>query len=258
MAASTRAERRRFEEVRASLDAVSGGGRFDPAAVEDQPEPVRRFFTHAIAPGTELAAAVEIEQRARMRPRPGASHLDLHADEIIAPGVGFAWRATTRVGPVPMVILDRYLGGRGSVRGTVLGFVKVIGADDADTARSSRYRLAGESAWVPSALLPSAGVRWIAEDDATIRAFLPVDGEEIPVTLDVDGTGRVRRLTMDRYGNVGMDSFGLIPYGFEVLAERSFGGFTVMSRMRGGWWFGTDRYDPAGAGEFELVAADYR
>jgi hypothetical protein len=90
-----------------------------------------------------------------------------------------------------------------------------------DTAASSRGRLAGESLWVPSGLLPGPAVTWHAVDDTRAR---------------VDRPQRV-------------------PYGFRVLAERTFGGFTIASQVKGGWWYGTDRYRSDQASMFTVTGA---
>ena len=60
---------------------------------------------------------------------------------------------------------------------------------------------------------------------------------------------------MLRHGNVGVDSWQPIPYGVEVLADATFGGYTIPTRLRGGWWYGTERYDPAGASLLRVLDA---
>ncbi|MEX0822043.1 MAG: hypothetical protein WD021_07845 [Rhodothermales bacterium] len=47
------------------------------------------------------------------------------------------------------------------------------------------------------------------------------------------------------------------PYGFEVEEERTFGGYTIPSRIRGGWWYGTDRFRDEDAAEFNVLHAAY-
>ena len=64
-------------------------------------------------------------------------------------------------------------------------------------------------------------------------------------------------LTMQRYGNVGVPRWQHIPYGFSMEEEATFGGYTIPSKIRGGWWFGTERYDPEAASTFEIVDAVY-
>jgi len=47
---------------------------------------------------------------------------------------------------------------------------------------------------------------------------------------------------VERWGNQTEDGrYAQIPFGVEVLQESAFGGFTVPVRIRGGWWYSTDR-----------------
>ena len=36
---------------------------------------------------------------------------------------------------------------------------------------------------------------------------------------------------------------------------RAFDGYTIPTRVRGGWWYGTERYDPAGASLLRVLDA---
>ena len=43
-----------------------------------------------------------------------------------------------------------------------------------------------------------------------------------------------------------MQGWRALPFGGHLEGERTFGGLTVPTRVRGGWWFGDDRYDDEG------------
>jgi hypothetical protein len=122
---------------------------------------------------------------------------------------------------------------------------------------SARGRLAIESVWLPSALLPGEGVAWegIASDRA--RVTLTLDGEAIPLTLTVGDDGRLRAVTMLRHGDHGVESWRPLPYGVEVDEETTFGGYTIPTRLRGGWRYGSERYDPAGAAILRVLDAEF-
>lgn len=248
---------RRLAAREARLHLPPPRATFDMAMVADLPAPARRYFRHAIAPGTPLARTVEIVQRGSMLPTPGGARVDLAAHEVLTPERGFLWRARLRMGPIPVRVVDFYLDDDGEVNVELFGAVPMQSASGPDVARSARGRTLGEALWVPSALLPRPGVTWDAVDDHHARVTLTLDGEAIPLTLEVDDDGRLRTLTMRRYGNVGVPDWQPIPYGFTVERETAFGGYTIPSRICGGWWFGTARYDPAAASTFEVLDATY-
>ena len=77
-----------------------------------------------------------------------------------------------------------------------------------------------------------------------VSSAKPISGPIACVVVAADGRGAVRSVGALRWGNVGQDAFGYIPFGGHVHAERTFGGLTVPSRLSVGWWFGTPRYEP--------------
>jgi hypothetical protein len=153
---------------------------------------------------------------------------------------------------------DHYAAGKGAVNVWALGVLPVARARGPDVSRSARGRLAIEAIWLPSALLPGHGVSWEGISDDRARVTLTIDGEEIPLTLTVDEAGGLREATMLRHGDLGVDRWQPIPYGVEVEAEATFQGYTIPTRLRGGWWYGTDRYDPAGASVLRVLGASFR
>ena len=137
---------------------------FSPDLVADLPEPVQRYFLHAIAPGTPLARSVRLTISGRMRPRPDAAHLDITAKETLAPPLGLVWEARTAIGPIPLHIVDCHFQGAGRIEGRVAGLLAVMRGDGIHISRSSRHRVAIEATWVPSTLLPQHGTAWTALD----------------------------------------------------------------------------------------------
>lgn len=240
------------------LDAPSAGI-FREELVADLPDPGRRYLLHAIADGTPLPAAVRLATDFRMKLKEGDGQpVDLLGSEILAPPRGLVWTARGRRGALPFVVRDRYAYGQGSVNVYALRFLPIVRARGSDVDRSARGRLAIEAVWLPSALLPGRHVVWEGLSEDRARATLTIDGEAIPLTLVVGQDGALREITMMRHGNVGVASWQPIPYGVESEAEATFGGFTIPIRLRGGWWYGDERYDPASAAEFRVLTASFQ
>ena len=65
--------------------------------------------------------------------------------------------------------------------------------------------------------------------------------------LRVHPSGSVRDVMLQRWGNPAGSPFGLYPFGVTVEQEAVFGGVTIPSVVRAGWFWGTDRQDE---GEF--------
>ena len=85
-------------------------------------------------------------------------------------------------------------------------------ASGPDTSRTARGRLAAESIWLPSSLLPGDHVQWREVDDRNAEVIVNVDGEPIPVRLGVNAEGRLLSVATQRWGDQTEDkAFALIP-----------------------------------------------
>jgi hypothetical protein len=224
---------------------ASPAGRFDPVMVSDLPEPARRYFLHALRPGTQLARSVCLGMAGEMRLGSDQRWLPLRARQVLAPPDGFVWEASAGDGLLRFVGADSYANGRGRMVFRLWDLVPIVRATGPDVSRSARGRLAIESIWQPASLLPQRGVTWTSIDDQTAQATVTIDGESIPLTLSIAPDGRLRSVVMERWGNSTPDGeYALIPFGADVLAESIYDGYTVPSRLRVSWWYGTDRAFP--------------
>lgn len=216
-------------------------GRFDPASLAAEPEPVRRYLTHAIREGAPLSPGVRLTMKGRIK---AGAWLPFKAVEDLD-GRSFNWRARVGFAHLPLLeVEDGFRQGSGATSGRLLGRIPLFDAHDPDTARSSAGRAGVEAFWAPVSLLPSNGATWRAESESTIVATIDVPPERTELRLEIDARGRVRTAIADRWGNAGQDHYGYIPCGGIMEAEHSFGDLTLPSRVTVGWWFGTPRYEP--------------
>jgi hypothetical protein len=230
--------------LRVSLEQLAANvvDRFEPMMVSDLPEPARRYFLHAIQPQTPLAQVVRLAMAGEMRLGPRQPWLRLRAQQTFAPPTGFVWEASVGRGLTRFAGADTYAHGQGRVAFRLWDLVPIVRASGPDVSRAARGRLAIESIWQPVALLPQRGVAWTSIDDRMARAVVPIDGEAMPLTLTVAPDGSLESAVMGRWGNLTPDGgYAAIPFGVDVVAERTFGGYTVPSEVRVGWWYGTDR-----------------
>jgi hypothetical protein len=235
---------RTAERLRARLEQKNGraAGHFAPKMVAHLPEPARRYFLHAIEPGAPLARAARLEMTGQMRLGRDRAWLPLQAQQVLAPPAGFIWEADVGTGVTRFTGSDSYANGRGKMAFWLWDFVPIVRAGGPDVSRSARGRLAIESIWNPASLLPQCGVTWTSLDDRSARATVTVDDEPIPLTLTIEPDGRLRSVAMERWGNLTTDGHHTdIPFGADVFAERTFGGYAVPSRLSVSWWYDTDR-----------------
>jgi hypothetical protein len=227
-----------------NVDASSGrqpAHRFGRAALAGLNEPVRRHLSHAITDGAAIPTAVRLTMAGRINV---GRWLAFSAEQEFV-GHSFAWRARAGWGPFkPLHVVDAFRDARGSMDGRLFGRLRFLHADDENTARAAAARAAAESIWVPGMLLPDRGVAWRTESDDCIVASFAVPPEHPEVVLRIDETGAVRSVSVRRWGNVGQQDYGYMPFGGQIHAERRFGDVVVPSAVTVGWWFGTPRFKP--------------
>jgi hypothetical protein len=189
-------------------------------------EAARRYLAHA---GSHLPHAVALRMCGEIRLGRWRPFV---AEEALGP-CGFVWNAAVGDGLLKIKGFDAYGAGEGVMRWRLLG-VPVMSASGPDVTRSARGRVATEAIWAPAILAAAA---W--EEDV---ARWSIDGEEVALHLRIGDDGSVRELWTPRWGNPGGGAWRVETFGAVVEEERSFRGVTVPSRVRAGWWFGTERF----------------
>jgi len=204
-------------------------------------EPVRRYLTHALG-GRDIGPT---HVRLTMVGRIKVGRWLAFTGEQEFTGHAFTWRA--RCGWrhfKPLWVVDSYSDAGASTEGKLFGRLRFMHAGGADTARAAAGRAAAESIWMPGMLAPERVVSWRAESDEVIVASLDVAPEHPDVRLRIDASGAVSSVSLMRWGNVGQEDFGYIPFGGDIHAERRFGTLLLPSEVTIGWWYGTPRYQP--------------
>jgi len=258
--------RRRFKArtvelwLRADAKAATERRTFRAQMVERVPEPARRYLLHAIAEDGCLASRVELlaegELRLKGELKPFVSR------ELLVARRGFVWKADL-VAPVSAV--DHYLDDQGEVRVLALGCLPLVRASGPDVTRSSRHRFAIEHIWLPTALLPAAGVRWERVDERRAKAKLLIDAESVDLTLTIAESGRLERIQMQRWSDQpspgqgpGRLPFRFLPYAARVEAEGTFGGLTIPTGLSVGFVPETDAEGLEVGFRMTITDAEYR
>jgi hypothetical protein len=218
------------------MTAVAAAETFDPVAIMGLPEPAGRWLGHAIAPGTPLWSSAELTMRGQIKLGRWRSFT---ARQVLTPPDGYLWAATARVAGLPVTGYDRLGSGAGEMRWRLLRLIPVLNASGSDVTRSAYGRLAGEIVLIPTAFRQAS---WSLGEhaDTTVATWRFGDDTETAELL-VEPNGRLAEVRISRWGNPGGAPFGRYPFGVRVEAEARFGGITIPSVFRAGWWWGTDR-----------------
>lgn len=214
-----------------------------PPAPAGPPPPAPRpdYLSHAIAPGSSLAVSVRLKMHGEIRLGKWRA---FHAEEVLHRERGFVWKAG--VGAIRGS--DSLLDGVGKSSWKLLGLLPVMRASGRDIDRSATGRWLAESLLLPTMLLPECGAVWWGS-----RVTLEKFGEALTLQLKFSETGRLLEFRSSRWDNPLGAPFGYHPFGGIVEDERRFGGYTIPSRPRLGWHFGSPLWSE---GEFFRMTVD--
>jgi hypothetical protein len=211
---------------------------FYPAQATDLPPATRRYLANAIASGTRLASAVRLRMRGSIKL---GVWLPFTAEQVIWQDKrngdkGFIWCATVRVLGVPIIGADQLLNNAGKMQWKLGGRLSLVDASGPDLTRSAIGRFQAESIWLPSALCVPE-VEWTERDIWHPCARLTVQEEATDIHLTLGNKGQVRSVSLERWGSNARNVFGYRTFGGTMDKERTFGGYTIPTRIRVGWDF---------------------
>jgi hypothetical protein len=230
-----------------SLDALwdsapSSDLTFRPAQISGIPEAARHYLEHAIAPGIPLASSVRVRMHGEIKLK---RWLPFTAEQVICRGRDMIWRATVGRHMSTIHGFDRFVDGEGAMRWKLFGIFPVMTASGPDISRSAAGRVKAESVWLPSILFGD-DVAWTAHDSSHVDAHFAVWTDTQPLALTIDDKGGLKSIKLRRWGNPEGGEFHDVDFGGVVEEEGTFGGYTIPTRVRIGWHFGTDRFERNG------------
>lgn len=178
--------------------------RFDPAELEGLPVPVQRYFRTVLTAGQPIVTAATIEHTGEFNMGEAQDNWKpfTSRQRIVTARPGFVWNA--RIAFVPGLAVrvhDAYVAGAGRLHAAVAGLFTVADLQGTpDLAEGELMRYFAEAAWVPTALLPSQGVRWEAVDEHSARATLADGAVSVTLTFGFAADGSMDRVRAEARG----------------------------------------------------------
>jgi hypothetical protein len=227
--------------------ATSSDLAFSSDRLSHLPEVARQYLEHAIAPGTKIASAVRLKMHGEIKLK---KWIPFKAEQVICWEHGLIWSATAWMnGFLPIVGSDRIIDGMGAMQWKLLGLFPVMTASGADITRSSVGRLQSESVCLPSVFCGDR-VSWTSTDssplDSNLHSSFVVQGERAELDFTIDPTGRLKTFKLPRWGNPDDTEFRYVDFGGILEEEATFCGYTIPTRLRIGWYFGSERFESEG------------
>jgi hypothetical protein len=184
--------RRQLIALSAQIDRLNRAGACEADAAQSAtqrldaaPAPVARYLRWALRIDGHIQE-VRINQTGTLRTDVRSGRwMPFEAEHVVVPpAVGFVWNARVTVAPLLHVrVRDALVEGRGSGQVSLLSaFTVSADAGTPEMNSGSLHRYLAEAVWYPTALLPSATLRW-TEIDAT-RALATLADHDVSVSLE--------------------------------------------------------------------------
>lgn len=214
-------------------------------------EAAQRYLEHTIAPGTPLASAVRMQMHGEIKLK---GWLPFTAEEVIRWDRGMIWAASVQMNGITINGSDRVVDGEGSMDWKAPGAIPVMTASGSDITRSAIGRVQVEAIWLPS-ILCKPTVAWTETDHSNLHASFTMLGRTAELDLVVEDNGRITSASVQRWGNPDRAAFHDVSFGGMLDDETTYEGYTIPTRIRAGWYFGTDRFEVDG--EFFRATIDH-
>jgi hypothetical protein len=206
-------------------------GRFQPDGLIDLPEPAQRYLLHTIAPGTLLASSVDLRMHGEIKFH---GWRRFAAQQIIHANLDFVSKARIHVLGLNVPFTETVQNGKGARPSR-------RHSGRPHSARSTAGRAMAQSVWMPPSLC-NEFVVWTAISEPRPHVHICAHGEWAELALQIGADGSLCALRLFRWSNAGGGRFRYVPYGGMVEDEDTFGGYTIPTKLRLGYFAGTDRF----------------
>ena len=220
---------------------------FNSDKLSHLPAAAKRYLEHAIEPGTKIASAVRLKMHGEIKLK---KWIPFTAEQVICWEHGLIWSAMAWMnGFLPIVGSDCIIDGIGGMQWKLLGLFPVMTASGTDLTRSAIGRLQAESVWLPSVFYGD-DVSWTSTElsdlDSNLHSSFVVQGDRAELDFTIDRSGRLKTTKLPRWGNPEGAEFHYVDFGGILEEEGTFGGYTIPTRLRAGWYFGSKRFESEG------------
>lgn len=217
--------------------------RSQPLQADPLPAPVDRYLSHVLRTAGSLQE-VQLRQTGELRTDLQTERwMAFEAEHTAFPTApGFVWDARIHIAPLLHVrVSDAFVEGAGSGRVSFLSAIPLGGQSDTPEMNSgSLHRYLAEAVWYPTALLPSAALRWTPLDATRATATLTVKGVSVSLEFRFNAEGVVSSIyTPARWGTF-PGGYKQVPWEGHFRNYREWNGFVVPTEGDVGWYVGDE------------------
>jgi hypothetical protein len=213
--------------------------RFNSRDLQDLPAPVQRYFRAVLKEGSPVVVALSIDMTGTFNMSTTAEQWKpfTSRQRIVTCLPGFLWDA--RISMVPGLaarVVDSYVAGEGMLHAAVLGLFRVAKVQGGgEIARGEFMRFFAETAWYPTALLPSQGVRWEAIDQLSANASIADGPLTLTLLFQFNDVGLIDSVRAEARGSMVGGKVVMMPWECRLSDYQMRGGMIVPITGEAAW-----------------------
>lgn len=197
----TRDLRARIEDAHMPVESWT----VDFGELDGLPAPVERYFRAVLKEGQPVVTHVRVKHQGTFNL--GGEEADqwrpFTSDQVVVTRrPGFDWDGRIRMMPgLTVRVHDAYVAGDGLLHASLFGLFSLAEMrGTGDLAKGELMRFFAESAWYPTALLPSQRVQWEAVDDRSARGTLTDGAISVTMLFTFNELGLINTVLADARG----------------------------------------------------------
>ena len=186
----------------------TSASRYDVLELEGLPAPVQRYFRAVLKDGQPIVTGVTVQHTGTFNVTAFGSRemwMPFTSEQrVLTNRPGFVWNARMALLPgIAIRVHDAYAAGVGTLHPAMLGLFSLTNqSGTGDIARGELMRYLMETAWYPTALLPSQGATWSAVDEASADATMADGDISMTMRFTFGSSGLIESVRADARGAV--------------------------------------------------------
>ena len=219
------------------------------------PAPVIRYLKLAGVLGLDRKLKAHIVHGGDFRMKPKQRWFPIRGDYHFAPEVpSFEWKASISLFPLVFIsVIDRYLNGVGKSLVKLESIFTIGESVGPEVNESSLGRLLTEFVLMPTALVPSAQLRWEPIGAESSRALLTSCGLQVSAAFSFGQDGLPEKVTIERFG-VFDGEFIKRPFIVRTSQFKKFDGLLLPTDIAGSWDMGSEEFSWL---HFKITSAEF-
>ena len=220
---------------------------YHEAQLAGLPAPVQRYFRHVLREGQPYLRGLRLRHTGQFKTDLKKDWIAITGEQYIAADpAAFIWQGRTGW----FIVRDEYVAGRGRLTVRLLGAVPIVRGAGPSFDQGELLRWLSECAWLPTALLPGAGIAWTAVDDHSARLTLTQQGQSLACLVRFNERGEMAQCETERY----FINEQLLPWVARYAQYRRWHGVLIPTEAEASWVVNGQRQPYA---HFEVEEFDY-